>query len=289
MKRGTIVGALVGLGLAPVAALAAVPQTINHQGVIRVQGDLFSGTGQFRFAIFDPDTGQNYWTNDNTFVPGPGTPTAFVPIPVTDGVYSVRLGDTSLTGMTNEIPPSVFTDSNAALRVWFNDGVNGIQQFDPHPLTSVPYAHRIPAILAHKHSIFLLETTVPQNADIDNENHWFTIPGSTKSVVLNRGQTIINYAGGSFFTRAGGSAIYFRPYARPASGPDINGDYLAAYLANIHGTPPYEADQAYAGTTAVDIPSDGTYTIGIEVFVPLGPSDPRVSWSIQWTALSLPE
>jgi hypothetical protein len=31
--------------LAP-AALADVPQTINHQGVIRVQGNLFSGTGQ---------------------------------------------------------------------------------------------------------------------------------------------------------------------------------------------------------------------------------------------------
>ena len=141
MTRGVVIGTMVGLMCT--TGFAAVPGQINHQGVIRVQGNLFTGTGQFRFAIFDPDTGQNYWTNDNTFVPGPGTPTAHVPIAVTDGVYSVRLGDTSLTGMTNVIPPSVFNDSNAALRVWFNDGVNGIQAFDPHPLTSVPYAHRI--------------------------------------------------------------------------------------------------------------------------------------------------
>jgi hypothetical protein len=144
MSREPLVGIMVGLmsGM----AFAAVPGQINHQGVIRVNGDLFTGTGQFRFAIFDPDTGQNYWTNDNTFVPGPGTPTAFVPITVTDGVYSVRLGDTSLTGMTNGIPTSVFNDSNAALRVWFNDGVNGIQQFDPHPLTTSPYSHRAASV-----------------------------------------------------------------------------------------------------------------------------------------------
>jgi len=134
------IGSVILLAL-PVAH-AAVPGQINHQGVIKVNGTVFNGSGQFRFAIFDPDTGQNYWTNDNTFVPGPGTPTAFVPIQVTDGIYSVRLGDTTLTGMTNTIPPSVFNDSNAALRVWFNDGVNGIQQFDPHPLTTSPYSHR---------------------------------------------------------------------------------------------------------------------------------------------------
>jgi hypothetical protein len=265
----------VVVALLAVPGIAAVPQTVNHQGVIRVQGDLFSGTGQFRFAIFDPDTGQNYWTNDNTFVPGPGTPTAFVPIAVADGVYSVRLGDTSLTGMTNAIPPSVFNDSNAALRVWFNDGVNVIQAFDPHPLTSVPYAHRIPAILAHSHSAALGETVIPEGTDINNESHWFTVPSSTKSVTLTRGKTIINYAGGSFFTRADGAPIYFRPYVRPASGPDINGAILTSYLANIHGTPPYEADQAYAGTALVDIPADGTYTIGVEVFVAgPGPVDP---------------
>jgi len=283
--------AMIPLMLAAAApAFAAVPGQINHQGVIRVQGALFTGTGQFRFAIFDPDTGQNYWTNDNTFVPGPGTPTAFVPIPVTDGVYSVRLGDTSLTGMTNTIPPSVFNDSNAALRVWFNDGVNGIQQFDPHPLTSVPYAHRIPALLAHNHSAIFGETAVPFGTDINNENQWFTIPPSTKSVFLNRGKTIINYAGGAFYTRAQGHEIYFRPFVRPAAGADINGVMMRAYMAYLTpAAPGFAADEAYAGTVVVDIPEDGTYTIGIEVFVFMGASDPKVSHSIQWTALSLPE
>ncbi len=121
--------------------LADVPKTINHQGLVTVNGTRFNGTGLFRFAILDPSTGQNVWTNNNSFVPGPGMPTAAVSITVTDGVYSVELGNTALANMTNELPPSAFGNANLSLRIWFDDGVNGNQQLSPdHKLTTTPYA-----------------------------------------------------------------------------------------------------------------------------------------------------
>jgi hypothetical protein len=43
--------------------------------------------------------------------------------------------------MLAEIPPSVFINSHVALRIWFEDGVSGFQQFYPDQrLTSVGYS-----------------------------------------------------------------------------------------------------------------------------------------------------
>jgi len=219
VRRGRFVS-LIGLLVAP-CAWAAVPGQINHQGVIRVQGDLFTGTGQFRFAIFDPDTGQNYWTNDNTFVPGPGTPTAHVPIPVTDGVYSVRLGDTSLAGMTNVIPPSVFNDSNAALRVWFNDGVNGIQQFDPHPLTSTPYSHQA-AFQPPIGSIIAWHKSFPDTPALPEG--WAECNGQTLNDPKSPydGATLPNLNGERRFLRGGSSSGGLEAATEMAVQPDLS-------------------------------------------------------------------
>ena len=126
-----------------VTAYAEVPKQINHQGVVSVNGVRFDGTGLFKFAIVDPDTGTNLWSSDGSITGGVGgTPTAAVSLTVANGVYSVALGDTTLTNMTEEISPSVFNDDNAVLRIWFDDGVNGNQQLTPdHKLTTAPYAH----------------------------------------------------------------------------------------------------------------------------------------------------
>lgn len=127
---------------------AGVPQQISHQGVVSVDGLRFDGTGDFRFAIVDPDEPINLWSNDGSITGAVGgIPTAGVSLTVTKGVYTVGLGDTSLTNMTDEIPSSVFNDDNVVLRIWFNDGVNGIQQLTPdHRLTAAPYAHRAAVI-----------------------------------------------------------------------------------------------------------------------------------------------
>ncbi len=138
------VSMLALMAVAPVAIGAGVPTQINHQGVVSVNGLRFTGSGDFKFAIVDPGTGNFVWTNDD---PTPDTntePTNAVMVTVTNGVYSVALGDmVNLTNMT-EIPASLFADFDALkLRIWFNDGVNGSQQLSPdQPLTTSPYAFR---------------------------------------------------------------------------------------------------------------------------------------------------
>jgi Chaperone of endosialidase len=123
-------------------AYADVPPLMNHQGVVTVNGARFTGTGGFRFAIVDPDTGINLWSNDGSITSAVGgVPTAAVDLLVSNGVYSVSLGNVNLTNMTDAIMPSLFTDTNVVLRIWFDDGTNGNQQLTPdHTLSTVPYA-----------------------------------------------------------------------------------------------------------------------------------------------------
>lgn len=141
MVRFSIV--MVSILLLSVVSFATVPKQINHQGVVRVNGNPFEGQGLFRFAIVDADTAINLWSNDGTIVGSvAGIPADAVSLPVINGVYSVNFGDTSLTNMT-EIASSVFNAPNTILRIWFDDGVNGLQQLTPdQTLTAAPYAHK---------------------------------------------------------------------------------------------------------------------------------------------------
>jgi len=140
MNRFQVILAGVFVGIGGQAAVAAIPLQINHQGKVAVSGVAFDGNGLLRFALVDPDSGNNLWTNDGTHVGATGTPTAAVTLPVVKGVYSVRLGDTALTNMT-AIPSSIFNDDNVRLRIWFDDETNGVHQLYPdHPLSSSPYA-----------------------------------------------------------------------------------------------------------------------------------------------------
>ena len=59
---------------------------------------------------------------------------------MTKGLYSVLLGDATLTNMTI-VPATVFTNSDVRLRVWFNDGINGSQLLSPDQrIAAVGYA-----------------------------------------------------------------------------------------------------------------------------------------------------
>jgi trimeric autotransporter adhesin len=81
-----------------------------------------------------------FWSNDGTSSAG-SEPTNAVSISVSDGLFTVTLGDTTLANMT-AIPAAVFTEqSNLQLRIWFNDGVNGFAALSPvQNLTPTPYA-----------------------------------------------------------------------------------------------------------------------------------------------------
>lgn len=117
-------------------------RTINHEGVVRVNGQPFSGTGEFRFAFIDSVSEDVLWTNDGTAIESLGYPNSGVTVLVNDGLFSVPLGDDSLPNMT-AIPVDVFESEDVVLRTWFTDGVNGVEQLEPdQPMTFSPYAFK---------------------------------------------------------------------------------------------------------------------------------------------------
>jgi hypothetical protein len=118
----------------------AVPLMTSYQGRITANGIKFSGTGQFKFALVSPTDGASLWSNDGTSVAG-SEPTMAVSLSVTDGLFTVMLGDTALSNM-QPLSAEVFRANPAlALRVWFDDGLNGSVALSPDTrLASVPYA-----------------------------------------------------------------------------------------------------------------------------------------------------
>lgn len=120
-------GALCVCALAAICCLAStgyadIPLMINHQGLVKVNGEPFTGNGDFRFGFFDSNS-LWLWTNDGSFVgmSVSNQPSTAVTLPVTYGVYSVRLGDLSLTGMDDPLSSSVFEGDEVKLRVIFSD------------------------------------------------------------------------------------------------------------------------------------------------------------------------
>ena len=129
---------LLTLGLlAALTASAQVPQIINYQGRITVGGTNYDATGLFKFALVNTVGTLNYWANDGT---ASGQPATGVSLAVSKGLYSVLLGDTTISGMTAAIGSTVFANSDVRLRVWFSDG-SGYQQLTPDQrIAAVGYA-----------------------------------------------------------------------------------------------------------------------------------------------------
>jgi hypothetical protein len=105
---------------------------------VRVGGLPYSGLAYFKFAIVN---GANtYWSNDGTTS---GEPSTAVELPVSHGLFSVLLGDTTLGGgMTQILKASVFEEPDRFLRVWFSTSPGG--PFSPlgddTRIAAVPYA-----------------------------------------------------------------------------------------------------------------------------------------------------
>ena len=139
MKAKPILALLLTSLAFAVASATAAPPIISYAGHVKVNGNPFTGQGQFKFAFVN-GTGQfSYWSNDGESSAG-SAPQAHVTVAVAAGNYTVLLGDTSLNGM-GAIPENVFQNHNDVhLRIWFSDGVNGFQLLAPdRRFASVPY------------------------------------------------------------------------------------------------------------------------------------------------------
>jgi hypothetical protein len=139
MKRFILFSIGAVLGLLCSTLHAQVPGLINYQGRVVVGTTNFNGTGQFKFALMNNANGQTLWSNDGTSSNG-SEPTNAVSIAVSNGLYSVLLGNNSLPNMT-KVPGTVFNNNKVSLRVWFNDGSHGSQLLSPDQrIASVGYA-----------------------------------------------------------------------------------------------------------------------------------------------------
>ena len=115
-----------------------VPSGFVHQGYVEVNGQPFDGTGDFYFAIVESFFGNNVWTNDGSQLTTSNRPDSPVSLEVNGGVYSVSIGD---AGQTGALDLSALDVPVPKLRVWFDDGTNGVQQLTPdQELHSVPFA-----------------------------------------------------------------------------------------------------------------------------------------------------
>src|SRR3984893_17993523 len=132
-----VLAAIAGTG----TLRAQVPQIINYQGRGVVGTTKFNGTGQFKFALVNAAGTTTNWSNDGTSAAG-SQHTNPVSLTVTNGLYSVLLGDTTIANMTVAIPASAFNNSDVRLRIWFNDGTHGSQLLAPDQrIADVGYAN----------------------------------------------------------------------------------------------------------------------------------------------------
>lgn len=126
-------------------AEAQVPGLINYQGRVAVGRTDFDGQGNFRLALINADGSQVYWRNaaDSN---SDGVPDSSVLLTVSRGLFSVQLGDTTLPNMA-PLNLGVFSNNVVYLRVWFDDGANGLQRLAPDQrVVSVGYAMMAAAV-----------------------------------------------------------------------------------------------------------------------------------------------
>ena len=129
MRKLMIVVICVLLALTLKMGSFAEDVMFNYQGRVKVQGNAFTGTGNFKFAIVNNAGNESLWSNDETSTGG-GEPTASIAISVAEGIFNVMVGDTTL-GMA-AINRTVFNHpSQIKLRTWFSDGTHGFQQLLP--------------------------------------------------------------------------------------------------------------------------------------------------------------
>ena len=142
MNRRLIPGFAMAFAVMAAAAHAEIPLVINHQGLVKVNGVPFVGSGSFKFGLVDA-AGFWLWTNDGTHVgelSSVTSPNAAVSLTTSYGIYDVRLGDTTISNMV-PIPSTVFDSDDVKLRVFFNDGTNGQQRLTPdQPMSSTAYS-----------------------------------------------------------------------------------------------------------------------------------------------------
>ena len=113
---------------------AGVPTMVSYQGQIWDGVAPYNGDGYFMFAIIN-EGGDIIWSNDGT-----RPPETSIPLPVTNGLFSINLGDTSIPGMDSRLSSADFDEPIRLLRVWFSPNDKNWTQMHDQVIAAVPYA-----------------------------------------------------------------------------------------------------------------------------------------------------
>jgi len=132
-----VLALLLGLSNTIVSAQGNGPSPgISYQGRVTVDGQAFDGTGYFMFAIVD-SRGQLTWTSDLPVSAQSGmqlsAPVQPIALPVSRGLFSVRLGE---FGLMNLIPSQALLDPQSSLRVWFSSNGGDFTQLPDRALAA---------------------------------------------------------------------------------------------------------------------------------------------------------
>jgi hypothetical protein len=124
------------------SAQNGAPTVVSYQGEVRVGTNPYDGTAHLKFSVVNAAGDVTYWSNDGTGAAG-AEPSAAVALTVSDGIFSLLLGDTTLGGMTRALDAPVFAEPERYLRVWFSPtGLTGsFARLEPDTrIAAVPYA-----------------------------------------------------------------------------------------------------------------------------------------------------
>lgn len=209
---------------------AQVPNLISYQGKVAVGTTNFTGTGQFKFALVNGTGATTYWSNDGTSTAG-SQPSSAVSLPVSSGLFSVHLGNISLTNMT-AVPTSVFANPDVRVRVWFNDGSHGFQLLSPDsrltPNGYLPDGITIGGSTTVGANILLPATSGSGSAGVIVQN-------GTPLIHSYGSQNIFAGAGSGNFTMTGGNNAAFG-YQAFASNTSGNTNAAAGSFSLTHST-----------------------------------------------------
>lgn len=131
------ISALMVSALMVLSASAATADSVsfNYQGRVKVQNQPFNGSGLLKFAILNTSASAVLWSNDGTVGAMVGNdlpaPSSAVASEITDGIFSVQVGDASIPGMAALDSAVMVSDTPLRLRVWFSNGELGFQELKP--------------------------------------------------------------------------------------------------------------------------------------------------------------
>jgi hypothetical protein len=123
------------LGIFVVLAVLATPVlaahgTVPYQGTLKKDGQLYSGSAELKFAIFDG--AMLLWSSDE-IDKKTGMPRGTVPVTVADGEFAVALGEPPMKSLDLEV---LSAHAGATMRVWVGTPGRAFEQLSDQPVAS---------------------------------------------------------------------------------------------------------------------------------------------------------